>query len=166
MRLRMTLLPLVLFTTRVLSTGGGPGGPEPGPGSAGVGLPAVDHATDLDTAPVVHPGPGEPETILLTRDLVIGTGEEAVASSTVHIQYLGALYRTGAIFDATWTRGGRPTSFPLSRVVPGFAQGIVGMKIGGRRQIVIPPELGYGTQNNGPIPGNSTLVFIVDLLGV
>jgi len=57
-------------------------------------------------------------------------------------------------------------SFPLNRVVPGFAKGIEGMKVGGRREIVIPPDLGYGAQTNGPIPGGSTLVFVVDLVAV
>jgi len=174
-------LVLLALALAPLSVGpGGRGGGEPtGPrseppsapgtdeaGSAVAGLPAVDNATDLGAAPVIQPGPGTPEPTLVTRDLVVGGGEEAAASSTVAIQYVGTLYDSGEVFDATWTRGGRPTSFPLSGVVPGFAQGIVGMKIGGRRQIAIPPHLGYGANDNGPIPGNSTLVFIVDLLGV
>lgn len=133
---------------------------------AATGIPAVDHAADLKVAPVVAAGSGTPGTSLATRDLVVGTGTAAVATSTVKIQYVGALYTTGKVFDATWTRGAQPATFGLNQVVPGFAQGIVGMKIGGRREIVIPPALGYGSQTNGPIPGNSTLVFIVDLLGV
>jgi FKBP-type peptidyl-prolyl cis-trans isomerase len=138
----------------------------PGDSPAGTGYPAVNDATDLKKAPVIQAGVGTPETTLVTHDLVVGTGTAAVASNTVRIQYVGALYTTGKVFDATWTRGATPASFPLSGVVPGFAQGIVGMKIGGRREIVIPPALGYGSQTNGPIPGNSTLVFVVDLLGV
>jgi FKBP-type peptidyl-prolyl cis-trans isomerase len=134
--------------------------------ASAAGLPAVDHATDLKVAPVIAAGPGTPESTLVTRDLVVGTGTVAVATSTVRIQYVGALYTTGKVFDATWTRGATPATFGLNGVVPGFAQGIVGMKIGGRREIVIPPALGYGSKTNGPIPGNSTLVFIVDLLGV
>jgi hypothetical protein len=133
---------------------------------AATGLPAVDHATDLKVAPVIAAGPGTPESTLVTRDLVVGSGTAAVATSTVRIQYTGALYATGKVFDATWTRGAAPATFGLNQVVPGFAQGIVGMKIGGRREIVIPPALGYGSKTNGPIPGGSTLVFIVDLLAI
>jgi peptidylprolyl isomerase len=139
---------------------------SPGSSPAGKGYPAVDNATDLKKAPVIEAGIGTPETTLVTHDLVVGHGQAAVATNTVRIQYIGALYPTGKVFDATWTRGASPASFPLSGVVPGFAQGIVGMKVGGRREIVIPPALGYGSSTQGPIPGNSTLVFVVDLLGV
>jgi FKBP-type peptidyl-prolyl cis-trans isomerase len=140
--------------------------PDPDGAAAATGLPAVDHATDLNAAPVISAGPDTPGPSLLTRDLVVGTGTDAPAASTVRIQYVGALYTTGKVFDSTWSRGAKPATFGLKQVVPGFAQGIVGMKIGGRREIVIPPSLGYGSKTNGPIPGDSTLVFIVDLLGV
>jgi hypothetical protein len=150
------------------STTSAPGSADPTSDTvpAATGIPAVDHAADLKVAPVIAAGSGTPGTSLATRDLVVGTGTAAVATSTVRIQYVGALYATGKVFDATWARGAQPATFGLDQVVPGFAQGIVGMKIGGRREIVIPPALGYGSQTNGPIPGNSTLVFIVDLLGV
>jgi peptidylprolyl isomerase len=138
----------------------------PGDSPAGTGYPAVHDATDLKKAPVIQAGAETPETTLVTHDLVLGTGAAAVATNTVRIQYVGALYTNGKVFDATWSRGAQPASFPLNQVVPGFAQGIVGMKIGGRREIVIPPALGYGSTASGPIPANSTLVFIVDLLGV
>lgn len=171
--MRSTLLLLTVALTVPLALGGcGKAGtkvtssnPDSSLNSpAGTGYPAVDDATDLKKAPVIQPGAGTPETTLVTHDLVVGTGAAAVATSTVKIQYVGALYPTGKVFDATWTGGGKPATFPLNQVVPGFAQGIVGMKIGGRREIVIPPDLGYGSQTNGPIPGNSTLVFVVDLL--
>jgi peptidylprolyl isomerase len=84
----------------------------------------------------------------------------------VTIRYTGALYSTGQVFDASpWTNN-EPAVFPLNQVVPGFAQGIDGMKVGGRRELVIPPAMGYGSRAQGPIPANSTLVFVVDLLAV
>jgi len=105
-------------------------------------------------------------TSLVTKDLVVGTGAEASASSTVLVQYVGAAYTTGKVFDSSWQRG-QPLSFSLSGVVPGFAQGIEGMKVGGRRVIVIPPALGYGAAGEPPvIAANETLVFVVDLKSV
>jgi FKBP-type peptidyl-prolyl cis-trans isomerase len=86
-------------------------------------------------------------------------------TDTVAVQYSGTLYSDGTLFDSSWSRG-EPVSFPLDRVVPGFAQGIEGMQVGGRRVIVIPPDLGYGAETKGPIPGGSTLVFVVDLVGI
>ncbi len=81
------------------------------------------------------------------------------------VQYVGTLWANGKEFDASWDRG-QPSIFPLDGVIPGFQQGIAGMKTGGRRTLVIPPELGYGAADQGPIPGGSTLVFVVDLVGV
>ncbi len=96
----------------------------------------------------------------------MGTGATAKASDTVEVQYVGADYTNGKNFDSSWSRG-QPTSFPLNGVVPGFAQGIVSMKVGGRREIVIPPGLGYGATGSPPaVAPNETLVFVVDLLGI
>ncbi len=83
------------------------------------------------------------------------------------MKYVGADYTTGKDFTSTtWTEN-RPTSFALTTVVPGFSQGIVGMKVGGRREIVIPPSLGYGSHGSGSaVKPNETLVFVVDLKGV
>jgi peptidylprolyl isomerase len=102
----------------------------------------------------------------MTKDLVVGEGATAVKSDTVVVQYVGANYSDGKDFDSSWERG-QPTTFPLSQVVPGFAQGIVGMKLGGRREIVIPPALGYGAVGSPPaISPNETLVFVVDLISI
>jgi peptidylprolyl isomerase len=102
----------------------------------------------------------------LTKDLVVGTGPQASGTSTVKVQYVGADYTNGHVFDSSWQRG-QPATFPLTGVVPGFAQGIAGMKVGGRREIVIPPDLGYGASGSPPAVGpNETLVFVVDLLAV
>ncbi|WP_322759858.1 FKBP-type peptidyl-prolyl cis-trans isomerase [Frankia sp. Cr2] len=134
-------------------------------GAGSAGLAAVTGATDLKAKPTIAAGAGTPGSTLVTRDLVVGTGAAASAQSTVSVQYVGALWTTGEEFDSSWKRG-QAVDFPLSGVIPGFQQGIVGMKIGGRREIVIPPNLGYGASAQGPIPGGSTLVFVVDLVGL
>jgi peptidylprolyl isomerase len=129
--------------------------------------PMVSGATDLKTEPVIGPGTSPPPSKLETKDLVVGTGATAVASNTVEVNYVGAAYTTGKVFDDTPWKQGQPTSFPLNGVVPGFAQGIVGMKVGGRREIVIPSALGYGPDGNPPvIAPNETLVFVVDLVAL
>lgn len=137
-------------------------------GSPGAGtsvFPAVGNATDLSVEPTFSAGTPPPSSTLQTRDLVVGTGATATSSSTVKIQYAGANYATGKVFDASWTDNG-PITEPLSDFVAGFSQGIVGMKVGGRREIVIPPDLGYGNSSDGPISAGETLVFVVDLLAV
>lgn len=129
-------------------------------------LPKISNAKNLDAEPVVHRSKGAPPKKLEVKDLVVGNGSTATMSSTVSVVYVGASYQTGRDFtQATWTQK-RPTTFPLSGVVKGFAEGLVGMKVGGRREIVIPPKLGYGDHNYGPIKANETLVFVVDLKGV
>ncbi len=129
-------------------------------------LPVIGNAKNLHVEPVVHPSKGKPPKKLEVKNLVKGTGAIVTRSSTVHVVYVGANYRTGKDFtQATWASK-RATAFPLSGVVPGFAEGLVGMKVGGRREIVIPPRLGYGNHNYGPIKAGETLVFVVDLKGV
>ncbi len=109
---------------------------------------------------------GPPPTSLETKDIVVGTGPQATLSSTVTVQYLGVNYATGKPFDSSWSRG-QPATFSMAGVVPGFADGIDGMRVGGRREIVIPPDLGYGATGSPPAIGpNETLIFVVDLLSV
>ena len=126
--------------------------------------------TDLATKPVVAPGTAPAPKELQYADIVEGDGEEAKTGDQVTVKYLGAIYETGKEFDSSWSRGPEETfPFGICRegVVPGFAVGPTGMKVGGRRHIVIPPELGYGAQGSPPaIPPNSTLVFVVDLVEV
>lgn len=130
------------------------------------GLPVIGNATSTSTEPVVHPGKGKPPHALLTKDLVAGSGATATSTSTVSVKYVGANYRNGKDFtSSTWTTG-KAATFSLTQVVPGFARGIAGMKVGGRREIVIPPSLGYGNHAVGPITKNETLVFVVDLQSV
>ena len=113
-------------------------------------------------------GPGSrtlPNGLEVT-DLVEGTGAEAKAGQTVQVHYTGWL-TDGRKFDSSRDRG-QPFSFGLGRgqVIRGWDEGVQGMKVGGRRKLTIPPDLGYGRQGAGPIPAGATLVFTVELLGV
>jgi peptidylprolyl isomerase len=136
------------------------------PTSTAAEIPVVEHARNLSEAPVVRPDDAPPPTKLLTRNLVVGTGGTATRDSTVVVRYVGADYRTGKVFNTTWTSG-QVATFPLSQVIPGFAEGIEGMKVGGRREIVIPWTLGYGASGNPPvIAPKETLVFVVDLVAL
>ena len=103
---------------------------------------------------------------LLTEDITVGTGTEAVAGKHVVVNYQGTLLN-GTVFDSSYTRG-TPFDFDLGagQVIQGWDQGVVGMKVGGKRKLVIPAELAYGDRAIGPIPANSTLVFEVELLAV
>jgi peptidylprolyl isomerase len=121
----------------------------------------------LKTKPKVSIPSGPPPKKLVVKDLVKGTGAAATPSSTVNVQYVGELYKGGKQFDASWNDGsGQPVSLPLSGVIKGWQQGIPGMKIGGRRELIIPPSLGYGATAQSKIPANSTLVFVIDLHGL
>ncbi|HVY96274.1 MAG TPA: FKBP-type peptidyl-prolyl cis-trans isomerase [Solirubrobacterales bacterium] len=119
------------------------------------------------TRPKVEVPKGPPPKELVTKDLIEGSGPEAKSGDEVTVQYAGVLYKTGKEFDASWNRG-EPFSFTLGTggVIPGWDQGVEGMKVGGRRELIIPPELAYGSQGVGPIPPESTLVFVIDLLSV
>jgi len=109
-----------------------------------------------------------PPTELVADDLTVGDGDEAAAGQQVSVHYVGVSWSTGKQFDASWDRM-EPFTFGLgqSQVIQGWDQGVQGMKVGGRRQLTIPPEMGYGAAGaGGVIAPNETLVFVVDLLGV
>ena len=114
---------------------------------------------------VEFPG-GDAPTELVVTDLTVGDGEEATPGRTAVVHYVGVAFSTGEEFDSSWNRG-EPFAFPLGggRVIAGWDQGVVGMRIGGRRQLLIPSHLGYGERGAGGViaPGES-LVFVVDLL--
>jgi peptidylprolyl isomerase len=118
--------------------------------------------------PVVEPHEGDAPADLLIEDITVGDGPEAVPGRTVNVHYVGVAHSTGEEFDASWNRG-QAFQFPLGggRVIQGWDRGVAGMKVGGRRKLVIPPHLGYGAQGAGGVikPGE-TLIFVVDLLGV
>jgi peptidylprolyl isomerase len=128
--------------------------------------PAADN-TDTGTKPEVTVPSGPPPKQLEINDLVEGTGAEAKSGDEVTVQYVGVGYDSGEEFDASWGR--EPFSFPLGAgmVIPGWDQGVEGMKVGGRRELIIPPELAYGAAGSPPSIGpNETLIFVIDLLAV
>jgi peptidylprolyl isomerase len=122
----------------------------------------------LATEPKVTPPTGPPPTKLETKNLIVGTGAEAKDGEKVTVNYVGVLYKTGKVFNASWETK-EPFSFTLGegQVIKGWDEGIPGMKVGGRRELIIPAELAYGKAGSPPkIPPNEALVFVVDLLGV
>jgi len=121
----------------------------------------------LSKEPTVPPASGPAPTKLVIKELIPGTGAEAKAGETVTVNYVGVLYKGGKEFDASWKRN-EPFTFTLGRgqVIPGWDQGVAGMKVGGRRMLIIPGPLAYGAKGSPPtIPPNAALVFVVDLLG-
>ena len=107
-------------------------------------------------------------TELVATDIVVGTGDEATKGRSVSVHYVGVAWSNGRQFDASWDRN-EPFEFRLGagQVISGWDEGVAGMRIGGRRQLTIPPHMGYGSRGaGGVIKGNETLVFIVDLLNV
>ncbi len=116
---------------------------------------------------VVIPQTPAPST-LLTEDITVGDGAEAVSGKNVSVHYVGVAWSTGKQFDASWDRN-EPFDFGLGngQVISGWDKGVAGMKVGGRRKLTIPPDMGYGSQGaGGVIKGGETLVFVVDLLNV
>ena len=108
---------------------------------------------DLDRKPKVPKGKGEPPTKLVVQDLIVGKGKRARSGDIVSVKYVGVLFKNGKEFDASWKGGkGQTFQFPLGsgQVIPGWDQGVIGMKEGGRRKLIIPSELGYGAQGFPP----------------
>jgi peptidylprolyl isomerase len=133
------------------------------------GATAAGISTDLSEKPEVPASDDAAPDELVIDDVVVGDGTEAVDGSTADVKYVGAFYESGEEFDSSWSGGADETiAVPLGqgRVIPGFEQGILGMQVGGRRMITIPSDLGYGPEGAGPIPGGSTLVFVMDLVEV
>ena len=106
----------------------------------------------------------EPDSLVI-EDLTVGTGQVAQAGDTVEVHYVGVDFSTGEEFDASWNRG-ESITFPLSGLIAGWQDGIPGMQVGGRRQLVIPPHLAYGDAGSGHRLAGCTLVFVIDLLDV
>jgi peptidylprolyl isomerase len=129
---------------------------------------SVAGTTDLSKKPEIEVPDGPPPCNLVVGDIVTGKGAAAKAGDKLTMKYVGVLYATGKQFDASWDNG---QDFPFvlggHQVIPGWDQGMVGMRVGGRRQLIIPPELAYGDQAQGPdLPANSTLIFVVDLVKI
>ena len=121
--------------------------------------------TNTKEKPAIPQPTGEPPSKLVSEDIVKGDGKTAKAGDNVSVQYVGVNFSNGAEFDASWNRG-QPFEFTLGAggVIPGWDQGVVGMKEGGRRKLTIPPDLAYGPQGSPPAIGpDETLVFVIDL---
>ncbi len=118
--------------------------------------------------PEVDAPEGPPPTELEITDLTVGDGAEAGPGQQVSVHYVGVAHSTGEEFDSSYNRGA-PLDFPLGRgrVIKGWDDGVAGMKVGGRRRLVIPPHLAYGDRGAGGVIGpGETLIFVVDLVGV
>jgi FKBP-type peptidyl-prolyl cis-trans isomerase len=159
------LLVLIGALVAVILIGRG-GGSSDESSSGGVPEEVVKEVSEnLKDRPKLAGSSATPPTALVKKDIVVGDGAEAKEGDTVSVQYVGALFNDGKEFDASWDRN-EPFEFQLGggQVIQGWDQGVEGMKVGGRRVLVIPPDLGYGAQGSPPtIPGDSTLVFVVDL---
>ena len=126
-------------------------------------LPTV--TTNMGEAPTIGAPSGTPPTTLESKDIVVGTGAEVSSTSTITFHYTLMTWSNGALIESSWT-GGSPATYPLVELIVGWQQGIPGMKVGGRRLLVVPPDLGYGAQGSGPVGPNETLIFVMDIVSV
>jgi peptidylprolyl isomerase len=126
-------------------------------------LPTV--TTNMGEAPTIGAPSGTPPTTLESKDIVVGTGAEVSSTSTITFHYTLMTWSNGALIESSWNSG-TPATYPLAELIVGWQQGIPGMKVGGRRLLVVPPDLGYGAQGSGPVGPNETLVFVMDIVSV
>lgn len=170
-------LVLTLALTSLLTACGGDNGkdqvgqaPSPTPTVPTSACPSGPPTTDLKSKPAaVLPAGSTAPTETTYTDVVVGKGKEATAGANVEVKYLGVLFDTCKEFDSSWSRGaGETLPFQVGgQVIPGFSKGTLGMKVGGRRQVVIPAQDGYGDQGAGAdIPPGATLIFVIDLVKV
>lgn len=128
------------------------------------GKPCVDFNDTLPpNAPAVIMPVGEIPNSLVVQDLVTGTGTPVAAADSVTVNYIGVSCSTGKIFDSSWASG-KTVTFPLNQVIAGWSQGLVGMQPNGRRLLIIPADLGYGSTGQGSIAPDEALIFVVDLV--
>ncbi len=152
---RVAILATVLTLLGACGGGGGGGGSDGVAGVEVTGEPGQEPQLEL-------PG-GEPPEGLLSEDIIVGDGPVVEEGATVTTHYVGKAWSTKETFDASWA--GEPVEFPLDQVIPGWTQGIPGMRVGGRRVLVIPPDLAYGDQSPTPaIKPGETLVFVIDVV--
>jgi peptidylprolyl isomerase len=146
------------------SEGSGTAEPQASLGPGDIDDVDVGGATDLEAKPAIKVPDALPPAELQKKDLVEGDGPRARRGDEVSVQYVGVAWSSGQEFDASWERG-EPFSFRLGAgdVIPGWDEGVAGMRVGGRRLLVIPADKGYGAQGSSGIAPNETLVFVVDL---
>jgi peptidylprolyl isomerase len=116
-----------------------------------------------DKPEIDFPG-GDAPTELVVSDVLIGEGAEATPGAEVTVHYVGVEFDTGEEFDSSWGRG-ESITFPLNGLIKGWQDGIPGMRVGGRRQLVVPPEQAYGPAGGGHRLSGKTLIFVIDLIG-
>jgi peptidylprolyl isomerase len=129
-------------------------------------VPPSSGERSIATKPKIPKASGAAPTSLKVEDLIEGKGAAAKSGDKISVRYVGVLFNNNKEFDSSWKRGKAPFQVTLGQgqVIPGWDQGLVGMKVGGRRRLTIPPDLAYGAQGQPPsIPANSTLIFDVDL---
>jgi peptidylprolyl isomerase len=165
----MKTLMLTIAICAALVAAGCGGDDDSSTGSTGTTESTATAATEepaKKTKPKVTVPKGAPPAKLETKELEAGSGAEAKSGDKVTVQYVGVGYKSRQEFDSSWSRN-EPFSFTLGagEVIPGWDQGVEGMKVGGRRELIIPPELAYGEAGAPPAIGpNETLVFVIDLL--
>src|SRR4051812_35720870 len=162
---RRLILTLLLAAPLVAACGGSNSNETAAPATATATVTETPTPAPAATGkPTVKAPTGKAPTKLVIKDLKRGTGATAKEGRVVTVQYVGVLYKDGKQFDASWDRG-QPFQFQLGAgmVIPGWDQGVKGMKVGGRRELIIPPDLAYGPSGNGPIGPNETLIFVIDL---
>ena len=173
--IRRVLLLLALGVALVAAgCGGDDGGSASGTEATATASPAATQApaapdlTDTSTKPVIEPPSGDPPAELVKEDIVKGKGPGAKRGDTVVVNYVGLNFSNGREFDASWDSGATfPVQLGTGSVIAGWEKGLIGIKEGGRRKLVIPPELGYGAQGYPPdIPPNETLIFVIDAVSI
>jgi len=161
------LLSSTIALTACTTNGGSTTGKAPvttsSASASGINFPVVEGAAGA--APTIVAPKDTPPSSLEIKDLVTGNGATVEATSTVTVHYLLMGWKSGQIIDSSWSRG-TPATFGLNQVIPGWQKGMPGMKVGGRRELLVPPALGYGEMGSGPVGPNETLIFVVDLIAV
>ena len=161
---KVTLLIAPLLLLAACSTDGGVNPMTSSAQSSSASIPEIGGSNG--SKPTISAPSGDAPKNLEKKDIFVGIGKEAVATSILEVHYTLMAWSTGNLVESSWDSG-QTATFPLSGVIAGWQQGIPGMKEGGRRLLVIPPDLGYGASGAGAAIGpNETLIFVVDLVKV
>ena len=161
---KVTLLIAPMLLLAACSTDGGVNPMTSSAQSSSASIPEIGGSNG--SKPTISAPSGDAPKNLEKKDIFVGTGKEAVATSILEVHYTLMAWSTGNLVESSWDSG-QTATFPLSGVIAGWQQGIPGMKEGGRRLLVIPPDLGYGASGAGAAIGpNETLIFVVDLVKV
>ena len=161
---KVTLLIAPMLLLAACSTDGGVNPMTGSTQSSSASIP--ESGGSKGSKPTISAPSGDAPKTLEQKDIFVGTGKEAITTSTLEVHYTLMAWSTGNLVESSWDSG-QTATFPLSGVIAGWQQGIPGMKEGGRRLLVIPPDLGYGAGGAGSSIGpNETLIFVVDLVKV